>query len=150
MSRGFEEERQQAVEVIPGLILGGFYSLDEILAMNPDAVFPLDRAPGSIWRSGFRGEIVYYPITDYGILPDDVLDRLVEEIVERLHAGRRVGVFCIGGHGRTGYVASCVIWRMLGEKKPVAYLREHYSYKSVETLEQENAIERYQQRHPFG
>lgn len=149
VSRGFEDEENRAVEVIPGLILGGYYELKEILSMNPDVLFPLDRAPGSIWDDGFRGEIVYFPITDYSILPDDVLDRLVDAVVERLRAGKRVGLFCIGGHGRTGYVASCVIYMMLGVGKPISYLRDHYTYKAVETMEQVHAIERFQERHPL-
>lgn len=141
-------EAQYPIEVVPGLILGGIYRLDEILAMKPDVLFPLDSLPGWIWREGFRGEIVYYPITDYNILPDDVLDRLVDEVLERLKAGRKVAIFCVGGHGRTGYVGSCVM-HMLGEKRPVAFLRDKYSYLAVETQEQQNAIDRFQERHPL-
>ena len=109
MSSGFDDERQHAVEVIPGFILGGIYNLEEILYLKPDVLFPLDRLPGWVWNSGFRGEIVYYPITDYDVLPDDVLDKLAEAAAERLRAGKRVGMFCIGGHGRTALPgAACV------------------------------------------
>ncbi len=140
-------EAQEPIEVVPGLILGGIYRLEEILYMKPDVLFPLDSLPGWIWRAGFRGEVVYYPITDYNILPDDVLDRLVEAVMERMKAGRRVAIFCVGGHGRTGYVASCVM-HMLGEKRPIAFLRDKYSFEAVETTEQQHAIERFQKRHP--
>ena len=140
-------EAQQSIEIVPGLILGSIYNLSEILYMKPDVLFPLQSAPGWIWGEGFRGEIVYYPITDYNILPDDVLDRLVDALLEKLREGKRVALFCVGGHGRTGYVASCVL-HMLGKKRPIAYLREHYSFEAVETVEQEHAIERFQKRHP--
>ncbi|MBO4651970.1 MAG: hypothetical protein J5649_01490 [Lachnospiraceae bacterium] len=140
-------EAQQSVEIVPGLILGSIYNLEEILYMKPDVLFPLDRLPGWIWSFGYRGEVVYYPITDYNILPDDVLDKLVDELLARLQAGKRVGLFCVGGHGRTGYVASCVL-HMLGTKRPISFLRDQYSMKAVETLEQENAVKRFQERHP--
>ena len=142
-----EYKTQQPVEIVPGLILGSFHRLDEILNMKPDVLFPLDRLPGWIWGFGYRGEIVYYPVTDYGILPDDVLDRLVDELLAKLQAGKKIALFCIGGHGRTGYVASCVL-HMLGTKRPISFLRDQYSEKAVETLEQEHAVKRFQERHP--
>ena len=146
MSSDFDSAGQHAVEVIPGLILGGIIRLDEIPSLKPDVLVPLDWLPGWVWNSGFRGEIVYCPITDYGILPDDVLDRYAEKIAGLLREGKRVGMFCIGGHGRTGYMASCVL-SALGEKQPVRFLREHYSYKAVETLEQEKAVGKFAGRH---
>ena len=142
-----DHEAQHAVEVIPGLILGSLRNLEEILFLKPDVIFPLEIAPGWIWKAGYRGEIVYYPIPDYNILPDDVLERLVNELLTRYQAGKRVAVFCVGGHGRTGYVGSCFL-HILGTKRPIAFLRDNYSYKAVETLEQENAVKRFQQSHP--
>ena len=52
MSSGFDDDRQHAVEVIPGFILGGIYNLEEILYLKPDVLFPLDRLPGWVWNSG--------------------------------------------------------------------------------------------------
>lgn len=142
---------QQPVEIVPGLILGSLRGLKAILRLNPDVLFPLDRLPGWIWDEGWRGQVVYYPITDYGVLPDDVLEKLVEAVLERLRAGSRAALFCVGGHGRTGYVAACVLHR-LGFENPIAYLRKHYSPKAVESDEQERAVLRYaeamQQRKP--
>ena len=125
-------EIQPPVEVVPGLILGSLRALNDILDRKPDVLFPLDRLPGWVWETGFRGEIVYYPITDYEALPDDVLDGLVAAVLERLKAGKRVAVFCIGGHGRTGYVAACVLYR-LGQENPIAFLRQNYSPSAVES-----------------
>ena len=93
---------QQPVELVPGLILGSLRAMNAILDLRPDVLFPLDRLPGTVWDRGFRGEIVYYPITDASILPDDVLEKLVAEILQRLAAQKRVAIFCAGGHGRTG------------------------------------------------
>ena len=142
-------EIQPPVEVVPGLILGSLRALNDILDRKPDVLFPLDRLPGWVWETGFRGEIVYYPITDYEALPDDVLDGLVAAVLERLKAGKRVAVFCIGGHGRTGYVAACVLYR-LGQENPIAFLRQNYSPSAVESEEQELSVERFLRRwrHP--
>ena len=133
-------------EIVSDLILGGLRELNEILEAGPDALLPLDRLPGTVWVSGFRGEVVYYPITDMGVLPDDVLDELVDAILARLRAGKRVAVFCAGGHGRTGYVASCVLYR-LGYDNPIAFLRKNYSMSAVETDAQGEAVFRYIRRH---
>ena len=138
-------EAQQPVEIVPGLILGSLRALNAMLEMKPDVLFPLDRLPGWVWDTDFRGEIVYYPIMDYCALPDDVLEQLVAAVLDRLQAGKRVAIFCIGGHGRTGYVAACVL-HQLGKENPVAFLKQNYSPSAVESEEQELAIERFLQR----
>ena len=135
-------EIQIPVEIVPGLLLGGLRKMQAILDWKPDVLVPLERVPGYIWKEGFRGEIVYYPICDYGTLPDDVLERLVDEVVARLHAGKRTAIFCVGGHGRTGYVSACVLYR-LGIGNPIVFLREKYSVFAVESSEQELAVERF-------
>ena len=135
-----------ATEVYPGLIVGGLWMLEDILNMQPDVLVPLDRLLGWVWDSGFRGEIIYCPITDYSILPDDVLDKITDTIVEHIKKGQRVAVFCLGGHGRTGYVASCVL-HCLGVENPVSFLKEKYHCKSVETDEQYDSIKRFIDRH---
>lgn len=73
------DREHEAKEIVPGLILGGLRDLRQILAMEPEVLAPLDRLPGEVWESGFRGEILYYPITDLGVLPDEVLDKLVRD-----------------------------------------------------------------------
>ena len=133
-------------EVFPGLILGGINDLDAMLAMGPDVLAPLDRLPGRVWRTGFRGEIVYCPITDRDVLPDDVLDELVDGLVRRIRDGQRVALFCLGGHGRTGYVAACALFR-LGIGDPLPFLWHNYSASAVETEAQVEAVRRYCRRH---
>ena len=134
------------MEVCRGLSLGGIADLDAMLEMKPDALAPLDRLPGRVWQTGFRGEILYYPITDGDILPDDVLDALVAAIVGGIRAGKRVAVFCLGGHGRTGYVAACALF-LLGVADPMPFLWKRYSPSAVETELQEAAVARFCLRH---
>ena len=92
----------EVTEICPGLLISGYRDVERMIQMGVDVLIPLDSLMGSVWDTGFRGEILYCPIPDFGILPDDVLDRLVSDIIRRLEDGKRLGMFCIGGHGRTG------------------------------------------------
>jgi len=122
------------VEVIKNLFCG---SEDEALVMvkapiKVDTLIPLHDLDAKIWDLGFRGEILYYPVKDYGTLPNDVLDDLVSIIIARIRNGKKVGLFCMGGHGRTGYVASIVLGK-LGYKDPIQFLRANYCKEAVES-----------------
>ena len=129
----------RATEMWPNLVIGGIRDVDDMLIMGVEILVPLDYLEGNIWDRGFRGEILFCPIRDGHVLPDDVLERLTDRICRLLGEGRRVGIFCIGGHGRTGYVAACVLAR-LGVEDPISYLREKYCRHAVETEEQEEAV----------
>lgn len=122
------------VEVTSNLFCG---SAEESLTMASrlDTLIPLNDLDAKIWDSGFRGEILYYPIKDFGILPNDVLDDLVTKILFRLNANKKVGLFCLGGHGRTGYIASIVLGRR-GHEDPIQFLRSNYCINAVESSEQ--------------
>ena len=122
------------VEVFKNLFCG---SEDEALVMaaapiKVDTLVPLHILDAKIWDLGFRGEILYYPIKDYGTLHSDVLDDLVLKILDRLNRGKKVGLFCVGGHGRTGYVASVVLGK-LGYKDPIQFLRANYCPEAIES-----------------
>ena len=124
-------------EVIQNLYCG---NEDEALDMaeppiKVDTLIPLNSLNAKIWDREFRGEILYCPIEDYGTLPSDVLDDLVLKILDRLNRGLKVGLFCFGGHGRTGYVASVVLGK-LGYNDPIHYLRTHYCREAVESSRQ--------------
>ena len=122
-------------EIIPGLILGSVSDVEKMVSMGADVLVPLAFMDGSIWDTGFKGEILYYPIKDMGILPEDVLIELVNKICKRLDAGKKVAIFCAGGHGRTGYIAGCVLAKK-GIKDPIGFLRREFSSQAVETEEQ--------------
>lgn len=134
----------QATEICSGLILGGIRDIDDMLRLGADILVPLDFLRGSIWYKGFRGKIIYCPIEDGGILPDDILDALLNRIYSYLRDGKRVAIFCAGGHGRTGYVAACLLAKIgLMDPHPIAYLHEHYCRHAVETEVQREAIRTY-------
>lgn len=124
-------------QIYTNLFVGG---IDDSYSMAGycDVLVPLDSLDGYIWNF-FNGEIHYWPITDMSVLPENVLVRAVQDIADCLEAGKKVGIFCLGGHGRTGYIAGCVLG-YLGVEDPIGYLRENYCKKAVETREQAEAI----------
>lgn len=129
-------------EICEGLFLSGVLDVEEMVARGVEVLVPLAFLDGDIWRTGFRGEILYCPVLDLGTLPEDVLWRLTGDICARLDQGKKVGLFCAGGHGRTGYVAACVLARR-GVENPIAYLHEHYCRWAVESEEQLEGILRF-------
>lgn len=127
------------IEIIPNLFLGSYPERKKMVFLGVDVLIPLDSLDGDIWNMGFRGEIYYCPIEDYGILPIDVATTLVGKIRVYLAEGKKVGLFCIGGHGRTGYVAALVLGA-IGYEDPIAHLRTEYCKKAIETQEQIKGI----------
>ncbi len=132
-------------EIIPGLMIGNIGDVEKMVRKGADVLVPLAYLDGTIWNTGFRGEILYYPIEDRNVLPTDVLNELVGRICACLDDDRKVGIFCAGGHGRTGYVAACVLAKH-GIKDPIGYIRRNYSSKAIETDRQATEVFSYMRR----
>jgi hypothetical protein len=83
------------------------------------------------------GDEVYYRITD-GMGPKDVpnFKQMVVWISDQIDLGKKVHVGCIGGHGRTGLVLAAVVAYRKHNANPIAYVREKYCVKAVESREQ--------------
>ena len=139
---GYMSRYSECREIIPGLILGGVDDVESMVLRGADVLLPLAYMEANIWNTSFRGEVLYYPIKDRWVLPEDVLHDLVDKVCVRLDEGKKVGLFCAGGHGRTGYVAGCVLARK-GIKDPIAHLRREYSSHAVETERQVEEIFAY-------
>ena len=131
-------------EICRNLFIGGLSSVSEmILDKQVDVLVPLDSLDGNIWDLGFRGEILYYPIRDFGTLPYDVYCDLIDIIYQKLYLeNKNVGLFCLGGHGRTGYVA-CGVLGKLGYADPIAQIRKVYCNSAVESNSQIKQIAKY-------
>ena len=129
-------------EIIPGLVVGCAGDVGRMVREGADVLVPLAFLDGHIWETGFRGEILYYPIEDMKVLPADVLYELVDKICARLDEGLKVGLFCGAGHGRTGYIAACVLARH-GIRDPIGYIRRNYSAKAIETERQATEVFSY-------
>ena len=128
-------------EIYPNLWLGNLSQRWDMVDNGCDVLVPLDSIDGNIWKD-FNGEIHYWPIEDMSVLPTHVLDRAVNDIISCLKAGKKVGMFCIGGHGRTGYLAACVLGK-LGINDPIQHIHENYCIKAIEVCSQYRHIATY-------
>ena len=124
-------------EVVPGILCGAEDEFVDALraGLSVDVLVPLNTLSGRVWDTGFRGEILYYPIPDFGVLPDDILQIAIQKILDRKTADKKVGIFCMGGHGRTGYLTAIVLGK-LGHDDPIGFLRKHYCNNAVESIAQ--------------
>jgi hypothetical protein len=128
------------IEIVPNLFCGSEKEILESYQKNCyDVLVPLNSLSGSIWNKGFRGEILYYPTPDFDVLPEEIANELTEKIIERMTYNKKVGLFCLGGHGRTGYIASIVLGKR-GIKDPVHFIRKKYCKEAIESNEQINQI----------
>jgi hypothetical protein len=128
-------------EIFSHLYLGKEGDIDKDLLNNIDVLVPLNSVGGYIWLDGwsFEKEIFYLPVTDYGVLPPHIEGKAITKIVDFITSGKKVAIFCLGGHGRTGYIASLVL-SVLGITDPIKFLREGYCIEAVETASQITAI----------
>lgn len=129
----------EATEIIPNLFLCKEPQIKELVKSKKiDVLVPLADLDGSIWETGFKGEILYYPVEDFGVLPQHILKRCVNNIIGRLKK-HKVAVFCMGGHGRTGYIAACILGK-LGYEDPIKTVRNKYCKSAIECNEQVESI----------
>lgn len=128
-------------EIYPNIFLGEEDRWEKGLKkLNIDIAVPLSRMDGDVWDSGWRGDIFYVPITDYGVLPEEILIDKATELIGYVASGKSVAIFCMGGHGRTGYFTSAVLW-LLGVHDPVQLIRDNYCKKAVESMKQIRQLE---------
>lgn len=129
-------------EIYKNMFIGKESDLKSEFVNTIDVLIPLNDLDGRIWDSGFRGEIMYVPIKDYSVLPKDVEQKYVKRALELLQDGNKIAIFCLGGHGRTGYFASLILSE-LGITNPIKHIRENYCSNAVEDKTQLIAISEY-------
>ena len=79
----------------------------------------------------------HMPIADFSVPADDAhVTAALKGVFRTLLRGQPVYVGCAGGWGRTGLMLA-LIAKVAGQEKPVAYVREHYTPRAVETAAQE-------------
>ncbi|MEK7556576.1 MAG: hypothetical protein AAB538_01220 [Patescibacteria group bacterium] len=81
-----------------------------------------------------------YEIQDFQAPPKD-FPEFLRELIGELEADKKILIFCVGGHGRTGTVLSGLKWLLepaLGN--PIAAVRMQYCRHAVETQFQIAAI----------
>ncbi len=91
-------------------------------------------------------ETVHFPIRDMDI-PDDraAVRALVRKLHDHLGAGRRVVIHCLGGLGRSGTVAACLLTENgLSAREAVRLVRQ-FREGAVQTQAQEDFVYAYRE-----
>lgn len=102
-----------------------------------DVLMPLvDLIGPSVYSQGFKGRIWYTPAPDGGTWPVGVYHQALEDIRGAARDGRKVLVFCLGGHGRTGTMVAGLLGRYEKASDPIAAVRERYCKEAVEGIDQ--------------
>lgn len=85
--------------------------------------------------------ILNLPLPDFGGVPENWNESLVNNVLPALERGFKVVPFCIGSHGRTGcFIASLIALLEDETVDPIVATRERHCHKAVETLQQARAI----------
>ena len=106
-----------------------------------DLLFTLTREPlDPVLLKRFEIENIHLPVRDFAAPSMRQLEEFVEKAAKAIDGGRRVGVHCIAGKGRTGtFMASYLV---AGGLKPSDAIRKIRLLRpgSIETTEQEEAV----------
>ena len=86
---------------------------------------------------------LHLPIQDFSTPSDDAaVAEALKHLFAQLLRDRPVYVGCAGGWGRTGLFLALVA-KVAGEARPVAFVRQRYSPRAIETAEQEAYVESF-------
>jgi hypothetical protein len=117
----------------------------EVVAVSFDARNPYAREHSpdfglyldSQWDPPWPHDHLEWP--DFGVPGDPApVGSALRSLLERARCGERVEVGCLGGHGRTGTALACAaVLCGLPSGDAVAWVRENYCAKAVESAKQE-------------
>jgi protein-tyrosine phosphatase len=94
------------------------------------------------WQPPWPHDHVDWP--DFGVPEETAITNALLSLLARARAGERVEVGCAGGHGRTGTAVGCLaVLTGCAPGEAVAWVREHYCAKAVETPGQEAFVARF-------
>ena len=111
---------------------------------------PYSKKPMNMLGVKLAPEVVGQPVTflvpimDYGVPVDlDNVNDVVVKVLRLLADNERpVYVGCLGGQGRTGLFLA-LLAKAVGVSDPVAYVRENFNPKAIETEAQEEYVDLY-------
>ncbi|QQG46403.1 MAG: hypothetical protein HYY55_00975 [Candidatus Niyogibacteria bacterium] len=123
------------------VIAGARYDMAGTDLSDVDILVSLtETVPARLWRMGYKNPIVWsFPIKDY-YGPDGPWLALLEKITDELKIGKKIFIFCDGGHGRTGLLLASLIAKVESPDDPIAVTRSRYCVKAVETIQQAKTI----------
>lgn len=85
------------------------------------------------------GEEIRFPVVDHSHPKPEEMDawrKMIGWVIEQLREGKKIHIGCIGGHGRTGLLLSCIVREVSDIADATTYVRENYCKKVVESKSQ--------------
>lgn len=134
------QHRGSLVPVGPYTVLaGGTLYLEPEDLQKAEIVIPLSgKVPAGL---GQRVSVLACPWEDFAPPPEGFEQFLREEVLPLLAEGKRLLIYCSGGHGRTGtFLASLIAILEPETPDPIAAIRARYCQLAVETAEQARSI----------
>lgn len=127
---------------------GGMYLSPETMARYELRVFLRAERNSENFAFGHTARgFLWLPIVDYLTVQEHdwaVWKVRLQQVYGQMQQGKRVIVFCAGGHGRTGlFLASLLALAEPDINDPVAEIRHRYCDKAVETSEQAAQVLRF-------
>lgn len=96
--------------------------------------------------NGSDHKYIYLPVTDYRapVYSIGTYFEILDGIIKNINKDPvKIGVMCLGGHGRTGTLLATFLGLLEPSiDDPIAYVREHYCKKAIESYDQIDYIER--------
>jgi hypothetical protein len=140
--QSFEVHRHRTAVILPDGTIVTAVSFDPVdpygREERPDHGLYLDPR----WQPPWLHDHVDWP--DFGVPEETAITNALRSLLARAHTGQRVEVGCIGGHGRTGTALACLaVLTGCPAAEAVAWVREHYCAKAVETQGQEAFVTRF-------
>lgn len=115
--------------------------VDEAFLEKMDVICPLtDYGSAKTAYNDFCGLIMWVPIKDYGVPGLGRLIANARRIIQFAESGARVGLWCVGSHGRTGMMLATCIGLAEPDVDPIDAVRERHCSHCVETQSQIEAV----------
>ncbi len=128
-----------AFEIAEGLFIYGGNCGNPIID-DADVYVALDGNQGAGFRKQlpwYKEEAFLFRITDMNPPSNiDEFQSLIKWLAERLKAGKKIHVGCIGGHGRTGLVFAALRKYLTDDVDATEFVRKNYCHKAVESESQ--------------
>lgn len=123
---------------------------DRLLCLLTDRELDWAGVPALLQAATEAGLAVHqHAIADQGVPDPAAFRETVDWVHAALDAGERVVVHCMGGLGRSGLLAACVLVdRGLSAEAAIAAVRRARDPRAVETTEQEAFVAAWAQRQP--
>jgi hypothetical protein len=135
-----EVHRHRTEVALPGGVVVTAVSFDDAdpytRAAAPDFGLYLDHR----WAPPWPHQRLAWP--DFGVPNDPApVVAALRGLLARAEAGERVELGCLGAHGRTGTaLAALAVLQGVPADEAVAWVRDHYCARAVETPEQERFV----------